>query len=569
MIAKFLDLISGLTGKKLLFFILAGTLLWSPLYAQIPYVAFNGSLSLSNDFYSASGIEARRPGNQSRGMLNANFTLFDQVILPFQFSFSTNQSNFQQPFNQFGVNPRIFKWLTLHGGYFSAKMSDLTFGDLRVYGGGMELTPGDFRVKVLYGRTKDVVNGDSVRNIPATYRQKAFAAQLGYGKEGESYININVSRVWDDTASIVNNTTTSKPAENLAVSDQFGIRFSRVLSMTGELGASLYSSNIHAEKADDLANRIPSFFFTPRLSTQIDGAGLLAFNITPSEYWSLALTGKWIGPGFVTLGYAQMPNDLMEYTANPSLRLLDNRLNITGSIGIRQNNLRNNKLNTSKGFTGMTSIDYQVNSFFGVNCLYNQNQIKSDNKSDLTKISNVFNMLTLSPRIMFQGLGGSNSVIFTFSYQDSQDDNSYLQQTQTLDTTDIDPIEAIIQHSRNQTRSYMAAHTLSLPSSLTASTSLFYTCTSIPNGSIQIANINENIGHQFLDNRLGLTLGLGYSTTHYVSTNGQFIVSFNASYSLQKLGSVNFSLSNSRYRGGSQTPSYSELQGNLQYTINI
>jgi len=342
-----------------------------------------------------------------------------------------------------------------------------------------------------------------------------------------------------------------------------------MLAMTGEVGASLYSSNIHAEKADDLVKKIPSFFFTPRLSTQIDGAGMLAFNITPSEYWSLALTGKWIGPGFVTLGYAQMPNDIMEYTANPSIRLFDNRLNFTGSIGIRENNLRNNKLNTSKGLTGMASIDYQVNSLFGVNCLYNENQVKSDNKSDLTKVSNVFNMFTLSPRFMFPGLGGSNSIIFTFSYQDSQDDNSYLQQSQTVDTTDIDPIEAIIQHSRNQTRSYMVAHTLSLPSSLTASTSFFYTCTSIPNGSIQITNINENLGHQFLDNRLGLTLGLGYSSTHYVTTNGQFIVSFNASYSLQKLGSINFSLSNSKYRGGSQTPSYSELQGNLQYTINI
>ncbi len=542
--------------------------LWGASYAQSPYVTFHGSLSLSDEFYSASGIEARRPGNQSRGMLNANLVLFDQIQLPFQFYFTTNQTQFQQPFNQFGLNPRITKWLTLHGGYFSARISDLSFGDLRLYGGGIELTPGNFRLKILYGRTKNAVSSDSLRNMPGTYKQTAFAAQLGYGNESESFINVNMSHVYDDTTSLNQDAVTPKPAENLVISNQFGIRFSRYFSMKGELGISAYTNDLHSDKVEDMVNRVPAFFFTPRISSQIDGAGIMALNITPSEYWSLGLNGKWIGPGYISSGYAQMPNDIMEFTANPSVRLFGSKLNIATGVGFRTNNLRDNKLNTTKGFTGMASVDYQMNSLFGVNFLYNDNEVKSDNRSNLSKVSNIFNMFTLSPRFMFQGMGGANSVIVTYSYQDSQDKNMFLQQNSDT-TSGVDPVLAILQQSRNQTRSFMAVHSLSLPTSLSFSTSFFYTNTTIPNASIKIININENLSRQFLENRLGLTLGLGYSSTHYVSTNGQFIASFNASYSLEKYGSVNFMLSNNRYKGNSETPGYSELQGSLQYTINL
>jgi hypothetical protein len=166
---------------------------------------------------------------------------------------------------------------------------------------------------------------------------------------------------------------------------------------------------------------------------------------------------------------------------------------------------------------------------------------------------------------MFPGLGGTNSVILNFTYQDSQDHNTYLQS----DTTSIDSITAIMQKTRNQTRSFLAVHSLIFPSSLSMSTSFFYTNTSIPTGSIQIINVNENLSRQFMNNRLGLTLGFGYSSTHYLSTNGQFIASFNASYSLEQYGSLNFTLSNNKFHGSTDTPSYSELQGSLQYTINL
>ena len=107
-------------------------------------VKFSGSANITDNFYSASGIAPRQPGNMLTGIIRANLTLFDQIELPFELYLSTEQTRFQQPFNQFGVSPKISDWLTLHAGYFSTRISDFTFGDLRMLWGGFELTPGKF-----------------------------------------------------------------------------------------------------------------------------------------------------------------------------------------------------------------------------------------------------------------------------------------------------------------------------------------------------------------------------------------------------------------------------------------
>lgn len=113
------------------------------------YVRIGGSINLSDNFYSSSGIDRRQPANVARGIFRTTITIYDQIQLPFELYISTQERKFQQPFNQFGVSPRISDWLTLHAGYFSSRISDYTFGDLRLLGGGVELTPGNFKLKVL------------------------------------------------------------------------------------------------------------------------------------------------------------------------------------------------------------------------------------------------------------------------------------------------------------------------------------------------------------------------------------------------------------------------------------
>ena len=144
------------------------------LYAQA--VRVSGSLGSSADIYRAYGNAARLPSETYRAVARLNVVLFDQIDLPFELYLNSGQIGYQQPFNQFGVTPRIGQWLQLFGGWYSTRVSDFTFGDLRILGGGVELSPGNFRFAFHYGYTRQARNPDSALAFWGEYRRRKFSA---------------------------------------------------------------------------------------------------------------------------------------------------------------------------------------------------------------------------------------------------------------------------------------------------------------------------------------------------------------------------------------------------------
>lgn len=516
-------------------------------------IRFNGSLNLTSEFYNANGIAGRLPDNTQRMILRTNVTLFDQIQLPFEFYLTSQQSKFQQPFNQFGVNPQVSDWLTLHAGYFSEQVSDLTFGDVRILGGGIDLHPGNFRIKALFGRSNDAAETDSLNSFTGRYNQIVYAAQLGYGNEMGNFINLNIFHAIDDSASIKRNSLTPNPNENLVSSISFGINPLDELLINGEIAGSAFTNNITAAKLSDEKVSIPSFFFSINNSSQVDGAARLSIMLTPSRYWGLRLGARWIGPGFVTLGYYQLQSDCLEYTASPNVSLLNRKLNLRATIGTRYNNLRDNKITTTGRFTGAFSADYQVTDEFGFNFQFNNNQVKSSRNNDTLKISNVFNSYNFSPRYSFQAFGGQNSTMLNYSYQNSDDKIPYK----------IGSIE-------NKTNTLSIMHSIFFQSSLNLTTFLMYNNVDIPGVSVKMYNFTETAGYNFFDNKLTTSLSLGYSVTETTANSNMVLVRLNAGYSLAEFGRISFNLTNNNVNSGDNySPSFSELQGILQYEINF
>jgi len=523
------------------------------LFAQnvADYIKIGGSINLSDNFYSSSGIDKRQPANVASAIFRTTVTIYNQIQLPFEFYWTSKERKFQQPFNQFGVSPRISSWLTLHGGYFSSRISDLSFGDLRMLGGGVELTPGNFRLKVLYGKSRNAVEPDNSNFLPAVYKQTAYAASIGYGNEATNFFNINLFRAIDDTNSIKRDSSTITPNENLVGSISFGTQIIDELNINGEIGLSAFSSNITAESLKDVSTS--SFFFSPNTSSRLDGAAKLNINIRPSNAWSLRLSSRWIGPGFTTLGYALLPNDLMEFSLSPNVRLLDNKLNIRAQAGIRFNNLRSNRLSTTSRFTGSFGANWQVNQNFGFDLNYNNNQIQSSHKNDTLKLSNIFNSISISPRILFEGLGGNNNLIFTYTYQDVSDKNVYTSKV-----------------SDNRTHSVSTIHSLMFPSSWSFTTTALFNSTSVSTLSTRIINLSETIGRRFFDNKLSASVSLGLNFIKTTVNDTQLVFRLTSTYSLDKWGNISFNLSNNNYNGtGELTKTYNELYGSLQYNINF
>ena len=513
------------------------------------YIKIGGSINLSDNFYSSSGIDRRQPGNVARGIFRTTVTIYDQIQLPFELYISSQERKFQQPFNQFGVSPRISDWLTLHAGYFSTRFSDYTFGDLRLLGGGIELTPGNFKLKVLYGRSRTATEANESKFFPGYYKQNVYAASIGYGNESSAYFTINLFHALDDSTSIKRDSLTIAPAENLVSSLRFGVKIIEELNLQSEVAVSAYSSNITSEKLTDIS--IPEFLFTPNISTRVDGAVKLQLLIKPSSLWSVRLSGQWIGPGFTTLGYSLIPNDLMEFSVSPEVKLFDNKLSLRTQLGVRYNNLRNNRLSTTSRFTGSFGANWQISKLFGFDLNYNNNQIKSSHSNDTLKLSNVFNCVSVAPRFMFEEFGGMNNLSLNYSYQKSLDKNIITSQ-----------------YSDNENHSVGVIHSISFPSTWTFTSSVIFNKSITSFISTQILNISENVGRRFLENKLNIAVGGGINFIKTTVNDSQFFFTLNSNYSLGRFGSIGFTVSNNGYRSNNElSRTYNELYGSLQYNI--
>jgi hypothetical protein len=523
--------------------------------AQPSPVRLEGGLSLSSELYSTTGIAERRPKQSYRAILTPTLVLFDQIRLPFEVFITNDEQGYRQPFNQFGVSPRLWGWLTLHAGYFSSQLSELSFGDMRLLGGGVELAPGDFRFSVLYGCSQQAVNSDTANGVRGLYERTILAAKLGYGADNSAFIHMQFLRAWDDSTSLTLAPSDVAPVENLVASLAFGLPlFGDIVRITGETAVSAFSNDTRSPEDDDFTLSFPRALFTPRHSSQIDGATTLTLNIAPSPTFSFSLNGKWVGPGYVTLGYLQLPNDVLEGTVAPTIRLIDNTVVVRASLGVRVNNLRDTKVATTQRTIGSVMASFQPSPYFGLDVQYANYGMRSAPRNDTLRIDNIAQSFSLSPRYSFSSFGGMSTALVSYGFQDF---------------TDFNTITGAL--SNNQSHSGTGMWALIFPSTLSLTSSVNYTSVRTSVYAMSIAGVNETIGYAFFDNRFYTGVTVGYNVVHLSGTDGQVTARFNASYSTPGWGVFTLSLMNNRYTyaDASLSPSFSEAMGSLQYSLGF
>lgn len=511
-------------------------------------------MNLSSDWYSSQGIDERQPHSTYRAILAPTLVLFDQIRLPFQIYATSNDRGVVQPFNQFGVNPQFWGWITLHAGYYSARISDLTIGDSRILGGGVELTPGDFKFSFLYGRIQQSAAADTTSGFRGAFDRWAWAAKIGYGAESSFHVHLNLMRAWDDSSSLKSPLPDATPMENLVASVQFGLPIvGRFLFLSGEVAAAALSNDTRSPVLDGTPSALLNIF-TPRQSSQVDGAATASLTITPASTWSLMFSGRWIGPGYVTLGYAQLPNDVLEGTVTPSVRLFGSALMVRGSIGVQMNNLRSTRLATTRRTIGSASVSLQPAPEWGLDLQYSNYGMQSNPRNDTLRIDNISQSISISPRYSFPAFGGSSTAVLNYSLQTFTDFNTV---TGTL--------------SNNRTNSGVGSWIIAWQSSLRLSTSLMYTICSTALIQTIVKTGSETVGYSFFNNTLTTNVTGGYTIVETTGTDGQFNARISFGYTPGRWGTFTLSLSTSQYvfDPSSASTSYREHTGNLQYSYTF
>jgi len=514
------------------------------------------STELYTSFSDDTAWVPRLPPIVGRAILRGNAQFFSTVTVPFELYYSNRNFGTNQPFNQFGISPQITPWLTVHGGYFSNKVSEFTFGDLRILGGGIDIHPSDFRFFAGYGIIREARNQelrDSLVLFSGEYKRLMFAARAGYDESNGNYVYLNILKAWDDSLSLNTRNSFLNPADNLVTSLSAGLSIVQGLYVSCEFAASATNSNSSAKKIENAGN-IPDIIFIPTTSSFIDGAGKLSVLYNAFSDWSVRTETQWIGPGFTTQGFMQLPNDILDIILSPSLRLLQGKMSLRGSMGVRYNNLRSNRLSATQRIIGTGGISWQIEDNVGFDASYSNYGIRSRHDNDTIRLQNIVQNISFSPYYQFEGWEGFHTLSGTFTLQNVDDNN------------------IITQKLTNSTASTLGLnHVLSYVNTLNFTTSVFNTLVNNAALTISVLSVSETVGYSFFDNVLDCSATMGISSVKTLESEFQLLARLSALYKTDEWGSFSLfaNLNSYDYSSVSYNPSFRELQCNLQWTVNF
>lgn len=543
-------------------------------------VKLNGSVNLNSVGYYAHGIPLRRdPFNWFlTGNLNVNLFGYNA---PFSFSYSNANKSYSQPFNQFSFAPQ-YKWVKTYIGYSSMTFSNYTLAGHVFLGGGVELTPGKWKIAAMYGRLRKAVEfdlNDTLQYNNASFKRMGYGLKVGYESNG-SMISANVFTAKDDVNSIpfILQESQLTPQQNIAASINFRQKFFKRFFVEGEYAISAMNKDIrgNVEKSDSTA-------FKPTYNLL---QGLLPENST-SRYYdalnaSLGYEGNWytirlkfeqISPEYQTLGAYYFNNDMRNMTVAPSVRLFKNRLNLAANAGLQQNNLDKARESTTERVVGSVNANYLPNEFWNVVVNYSnfssytnvrpqqdpffRNTLDTLNFYQVSQTTNVSVLRNLGKKEKPQ------SVMLNMSYQKAMDNASF-------------------EGGSNQSNFITANASYSysiVPSSMTLAIAGNYYTTTAAGIKMTYWGPTVSVTKSFLEKTLRGSWASSYNETSGNSANASPILNnrLNLSYAPKAKDagtssphtlSLGMNVLN-RLKSSEQQPSFTEVTGTVNYTYSF
>lgn len=305
----------------------------------------------SPDFYPA-----RRPWNLLRYTFNPTLTV-GKWNIPLNVSLSSLQNNFAtaitgkkqtlwqyvtNPANNLGVRPKIGTTEILLGTQ-NLQYSDLSTGDLGVFGYGVNLSPGKFRLKVFNGVSQRPVDYLSPIQFPpngvtGAYQRNQWMAQLGMEKEEQYFAGFNFVKSSDARSSV-----SAAPLPPIAPQENMVVTFlAKATTANGwkyhlELGQSFFTRDLNTPFSTVITENFQPFM-KAHTSSNKDHAVMAELAKKGSD-WEAGLRFNYFGAGYYTAGYPFMQTDRAEYLANLRFNIFKKKTNVTARIGQRFGNL--------------------------------------------------------------------------------------------------------------------------------------------------------------------------------------------------------------------------------------
>jgi len=549
---------------------------------KISPVKITGNLGVTYEGYglninpSGSGIYSkRRPWNQVRFVINPTMQFGKHFSLPLNFNFASVATNFAGPYaglknqtvgqfltnptNNFAINPK-YKWAELLLGTQYLKYSDLSTGDIGIFGAGFNLHPGKFMLKFFTGVSQQGVNPVLLPppGVVGAFKRKHYMFQIGTEVEGNHKVAFNFSKAKDEINSISPPPTTVLPQEGFTMSFTLDKFFDKGWYFNLEAAQSFFTKDLNAPLLPLSPNLSFKPFISARTSTTKDYAGQFSVG-KKSTNFDISYATKYIGAGYQTTGFPFMQADHWDYTINTRFNAWQNKMNVTASIGQRVNNLSNTSLRGTQ-FLGNLNWFTQFNDRFSLNVNYNNFGFQTASGLNPYGIKNVSNDVGITPTYTWSNTTMSNILTLNYNYSkyDERDVNTNVTTSNNTHTVVLSYVPVFF----NKT--------------ITPDFSLMYFNNRIPTTKNRLLTFSSSLGMPVAKKKIQLRGQLQYTMgkLNTFTVNNNIIASCNIDYKLNKKLSWNSFLSTNYFKYGDELGSVpliganyleSNLRTGLQY----
>lgn len=514
--------------------------------AGVGYEGYHLSVNPS----SWTGYPPRRPSSQFRFNLNPVFQFGKNFSMPVNLNFVTHPMSFAGPYtglkkqtfgqwitnpaNSFGINPK-YKWAELMLGTQYVKLSDLTTGDIGIFGAGADLRPGLYRVKFFTGLSQQGVNyAAGPPLIPGAYKRSHWMLQFGKERENKYALFFNIAKGKDDISSVLPLPPGIQGQEGFVGSIITHLFFGK-WSWRAEAAKSYFTKDLSQQKSAGLNNSFKPFI-DGRNSTMQDWAANATVG-RRSEKFDLSFSTKYTGAGFQTTGYPYLQQDKWDNTINTRIAAWKKKMNIMGSAGLRVNNLSNTSLQ-ARQFIGNANWNTQFNDRLNVNLSYNNFGFTTASGSNPYGIKNVSNDISLSSSYNkpAEKMMHMFSNTLNYSLYDERDVNTGLT-TSNRSFTALLAYTPVYFHSR-----------------LTPEFSVVYFSNAAGGFENSIFTLASGLGFEALKSKAVFKTELQYTIGKLsgYSSNKNLLASFNMKYRLSEKFTWNIFLSGNHFRYGNE-----------------
>jgi hypothetical protein len=354
------------------------------------WVKLSGQTQISYDFYRVdtvpgSNFRARRPPHLVRFILAPTLTIGKKIVLPFELNVSSVATNvttpvekykgqfdqwyglFKQfktfedvknyvinPINRLGVAP-TFGAFKLYAGTQTPQYSEMTLGNVSLFGAGMDVKTKWFYASASAGYAQHAIQRDTLFNIQGAYQRTQVSSRLGFGNKDATFFGVNMVYATDDAKSVTM-PLIAPPQTATTASGEYQLKLGKLFKWKGEVATTLRTLNTNFYESPYLSDSTKLILrqkFTTPIESRLPAQVRTYLPINPSTLIDFAATstlnlnfknigfdfkGLYVGPGFKPVGYPFFVSDRFDGTVGTKFSVFKNKVNFNGTTGLRISN---------------------------------------------------------------------------------------------------------------------------------------------------------------------------------------------------------------------------------------